>query len=244
MARPSTTVVYRAVLALLLCATLLPPAVAAQEVRYVYDALNRLVAVVDPQGNAAEYVYDPVGNLRAIRRYTVAGSAADPVRIFLVHPTQGPPGTAVDISGIGFSAAPTDNHVWFNGTAATVTAATVNTLTAIVPSEATTGAITVTTPLGSATGPDPFTVVHDFVVVPDATDVALGARLAFQARWDGSPTTAVTWRVNGIPGGSTTVGTISAAGVYTAPASMPPDPTVTVTAVRTADPTQVAAASV
>jgi YD repeat-containing protein len=35
----------------------LPSVAPAQEVRYIYDALNRLVAVVDPQGNAAEYVY-------------------------------------------------------------------------------------------------------------------------------------------------------------------------------------------
>jgi hypothetical protein len=44
-------------LALLLAVIGFPPPVPAQEVRYIYDALNRLVAVVDPQGNAAEYVY-------------------------------------------------------------------------------------------------------------------------------------------------------------------------------------------
>ena len=44
------------VLGVLLCVT--TPGV-AQEVRYVYDALNRLIVVVDPQGNAAEYVVDP-----------------------------------------------------------------------------------------------------------------------------------------------------------------------------------------
>ncbi len=33
-----------------------------QEVRYFYDALNRLVGVVDAQGNGAEYIYDAVGN--------------------------------------------------------------------------------------------------------------------------------------------------------------------------------------
>lgn len=34
--------------------------VCAQEIRYLYDDLGRLVGVVDQQGNAAEYVYDAV----------------------------------------------------------------------------------------------------------------------------------------------------------------------------------------
>ncbi len=213
-----------------------------QEVRYFYDALNRLVGVVDAQGNGAEYIYDAVGNLLRIRRYTAAVSGG--VAILLVRPSQGTVHTPVEIYGRGFSAVPTQNQVAFNGAAATVTAATESSLLTAVPAGASTGPITVTTPLGSATTPDPFTVRGDFVVVPDQADVALGATLAFQARLDGTPTDAVTWRVNGVAGGSMLYGTITPAGLYAAPTTPPPIPMVTVEAVRTADPTWVAPASV
>jgi uncharacterized protein (DUF1800 family) len=50
-----------------------------------------------------------------------------------------------------------------------------------------------------------------------------------------SPNT-VTWAVNGIPGGNTTFGTVSAGGLYTAPATVPMQSDVTVTATSTAYP--------
>jgi len=219
-----------------------PRAAPAQEVRYFYDALNRLVGVMDPQGNGAEYLYDAVGNLLQIRRFTATVSGT--VAILLVRPIQGTAHTPVEIYGRGFSAVPAENQVAFNGTAATVTAATDTHLLTSVPAGATTGPLTVTTPLGSATAPDPFTVLAGFGVVPDQADVALGATLGFQAILDGNPTTAVTWRVNGTAGGSALVGTITATGVYTAPSTPPPVPTITVEAVRTADPAWVAPATV
>ncbi len=49
--------------------------------------------------------------------------------------------------------------------------------------------------------------------------------------------TAVKWAVNGIPNGSATVGTISAGGVYTAPATIPTPNTIQVTATSLADST-------
>ena len=50
-----------------------------------------------------------------------------------------------------------------------------------------------------------------------------------------SPDTAVTWQVNGVAGGNSTVGTISAAGLYTAPAQVPDPFTVQVGAVAHVD---------
>jgi len=50
-----------------------------------------------------------------------------------------------------------------------------------------------------------------------------------------SPNT-VTWSVNGIAGGNATVGTVSASGLYTAPAAVPSQSDVTVTATSTAYP--------
>lgn len=144
----------------------------AQEVRYIYDDLNRLVGVVDPQGNAAEYVYDAVGNILQIKRFDVPPGAS--LAITLVTPSEGSVGTQVQLFGKGFSATLGDNQVRFNGTAATITAATTTSLTTAVPSGATTGPLMVTTPLGVATAPEPFTVLQGFVVVPDRATVFLG----------------------------------------------------------------------
>lgn len=230
--------------ALLTCAfALLPPSLArAQEIHYVYDDLGRLVGVVDPQGNAAEYVYDAVGNILKINRFSVDPNAA--VAITMVSPNRGRAGTKVQIFGRGFSTTLTDNQVAFNGVAATITAATGTSLTTEVPATATTGFITVTTPLGIATSPQPFTVLQHFAVVPEQAAVGLNGGAGFQAVLDGTPTTAVTWQVNGVVGGNASLGTITAAGLYTAPAQLPPVSPVSIEAVLTADPTQVARATV
>jgi hypothetical protein len=64
-----------------------------------------------------------------------------------------------------------------------------------------------------------------------ATLTAGGANTkTFTATVTGATTTNVNWLVNGALGGNATVGTISAAGVYTAPNTPPPGSTVTVTA--------------
>jgi YD repeat-containing protein len=115
-------------------------------VQYVYDALGRLTTVVDPSGNVATYNYDAVGNLQSITRSTSSPSA---LAIFGFSPAQGSVGQTVAIQGQNFSPTPSANTVQFNGTTATVTAATTNSLTVTVPSGATTGLVTVT--VGTAT---------------------------------------------------------------------------------------------
>jgi len=47
---------------------------------------------------------------------------------------------------------------------------------------------------------------------------------------DGTPLTGLRWAVNGVPGGSATFGTIDTAGKYTAPASIPADNRISITA--------------
>lgn len=226
--------------ALLLC---LPILSLAQEIRYVYDELNRLVGVVDQQGNAAEYVYDAVGNLLQIKRVTVDPSAD--VSISLVSPNKGGVGTTVQLFGKGFSPTPGQNTVTFSGgAAATVTSATSTSLKTTVPPGATTGLITLTTPLGIATSPEPFTVLQGFAVVPDRATVLLGKPYSFQASLDGTPTSAVTWRVNGIVGGSSQLGTISPMDLYSAPGTLPLVSPLLIEAVLSADPGRVAAAQV
>ncbi len=102
-------------------------------VQYVYDALGRLTTVIDPSGNVATYNYDAVGNLLSITRTTTSPSA---LAIFGFSPAQGSVGQTVAIQGQNFSATPSANTVQFNGTAATVTAATANSLTVTVPASA------------------------------------------------------------------------------------------------------------
>jgi YD repeat-containing protein len=226
---------------LLLLFGLSPPGL-AQQIAYQYDALGRLILVSTPEG-IAQYEYDAVGNILRIVTHKHA-DVSGPVAILGMSPSQGAPGTTVQLYGRGFGATPAENQVAFHGTTAPVTAATASALTVTVPAGATTGPVSVTAPQGSATSLDPFTVVQAFAVVPEQADVALRGVLGFQATLAGVPTTAVTWRVNGIAGGNATVGTISATGLYTAASAPPPIQPVPVTAVLTADPTQVATASV
>jgi hypothetical protein len=119
-----------------------------------------------------------------------------------------------------------------------------NSLTTSVPPGALTGPITVTTPLGSATSPEPFRVLGLLTVSPAGVVLVPNGTQQFAASEGGSPTSDITWTVNGIPGGDATVGTISAVGLYTAPATIPSPPTVTATATLLDDATVSASATV
>ena len=81
-------------------------------------------------------------------------------------------------------------------------------------------------------------------VAPTTASVSTGLTQQFSANVSGSTNTGVTWTVNGTQGGSSAVGTISAAGVYKAPGSVPSGGSVTVTAQSTADTTKSASATV
>ena len=88
--------------------------------------------------------------------------------------------------------------------------------------------------------PPPVTVT----VAPTTATVQTGGSLALTATVANTTNTTVTWQVNGVAGGNSTVGTVSGSGVYTAPSAVPSPATVTVTAVSVADPTQSGAAVV
>ena len=74
------------------------------------------------------------------------------------------------------------------------------------------------------------------ITVTGTSQVRLGSTAAFTANVSNLSSSAVTWEVNGIAGGSSAVGTISSTGVYTPPASIPASNTVMVTAVSVASP--------
>jgi len=123
------------------------------QVQHIYDENGRLAGTIDPTGNAARFTYDAAGNITAIARFT-------PTQVSIIEftPNSGPGSSTVTIWGTGFSATPAQNTVTFNGTAGTVSAATVNKLTVTVPGGATTGVIVVTSPNGNATSATSFTV--------------------------------------------------------------------------------------
>jgi len=102
----------------------------------------------------------------------------------------------------------------------------------ITPSSASTQA-----PAQAGQGSCPLTAAQVQVAVCPDTDTvqAGGGSESFTASVANSSNTGVTWQVNGVTGGNSQVGTISSTGVYTAPASAPADPTVTISAVSDAD---------
>jgi len=81
-------------------------------------------------------------------------------------------------------------------------------------------------------------------VSPAAVTVQLGASQTFTATVSGTNDSAVSWSVDGQPGGSASVGVITAQGVYTAPAGMPPSSQVAITATSLADPAASGSATV
>lgn len=113
---------------------------------FVYDAGGRLVQVVAADGSSARYSYDAAGNILSIDHLT----AATPAVTAFSHPTAAI-GSSITIYGSGFSTVAAENQVLFNGTAATVVAATTNELTVTVPAGATAGLVSVVSPNGTAT---------------------------------------------------------------------------------------------
>jgi hypothetical protein len=81
-------------------------------------------------------------------------------------------------------------------------------------------------------------------LTPDSAVVHLGSFQQFSASVLGDPANSVTWSVNGIPGGNSSVGTISTTGVYVPPLATPRSITVAVTATSQADPLKSAISNV
>jgi YD repeat-containing protein len=133
----------------------LPQSVFSGPATYSYDESGRLVGAVAATGDSVKYSYDAVGNILSITRYSASQFA-----FFTFSPKLGPVGTNVTISGSNFSANPAQDTVTFNGASATILSATSTSLVVSVPSGATTGPLTISSPAGSITTADPFTVTN------------------------------------------------------------------------------------
>ncbi len=81
------------------------------------------------------------------------------------------------------------------------------------------GSHTVTATEGSITGSASVSVVQ-FTITPPSATVAPSMTKQFSATIQGLSNQSVTWAVDGTAGGSAATGTISAAGLYTAPAAI------------------------
>jgi hypothetical protein len=81
-------------------------------------------------------------------------------------------------------------------------------------------------------------------ISPTSAQLSTGGQRQFTATVTGASNNAVTWQVSGIGCSGNTCGTITSAGLYTAPASIPTPPFVTVTVTSQADPTKSASATV
>jgi len=81
-------------------------------------------------------------------------------------------------------------------------------------------------------------------VSPLTATVPAGKTQQFTATVTGASNVAVSWTVNKVAGGNTTVGTVSATGLYTAPAAVPSPAAVTVAATSKEDSTKSGSATV
>jgi uncharacterized protein (DUF1800 family)/cold shock CspA family protein len=148
---------------------------------------------------------------------------------------------SVDIQGTGFLAT---SQVTWNGQPAGATFVSATDIRMAGTSTLAAGskvAITVVnpTPGGGTSNAATLTVNAPVAVTlaPDGRTVRCGATLALTAKVTNTTDTAVIWQVNGQAGGNSTAGTVSTAGIYTAPAILPNPTAVIVTAVSHADPT-------
>ena len=175
-----------------------------------------------------------------------------PVQLWSISPTSAPVGAfTIQLNGANFAA---NSVVNLGGVALTTTLLSSTGLRATgvtidsqvgtnVPVTVTNSGLggTTSTPVNLAvTVANPVTVK----VAPATASVSVSTTRQFNATVTGSMNTAVTWSVNGMAGGNSTVGSISASGLYTAPAAVPNPATVTIQAASVATPSSTASATV
>lgn len=201
---------------------------------FFYDNLGRFAVVIDTNStDAAFYDYDAVGNITAIRRETVG-----PVNLFVFSPETGSGNATITLQGTGFSTNLADNTVLFGSITGQVVNATANQLKVLIPTNAVSSLISVTTPLGVSTNSKTFLVGIGVQVSPSSLTISGTFAQQFTATVYGTNDQNVTWNINGwIPAGSNTAwGMVSSSGLYTSPTNPPPAGIVTVRARSVADP--------
>ncbi len=131
-----------------------------------------------------------------------------------------------------------------NATVGTITSAGLYTAPATVPSPATV-TIQATSADGGIVGTAMITIDSGISITlsPITVVIGTGEMFTFTGTVTGNANTAVNFSVNDVAGGNATVGTITSAGVYTAPMTTPSPASVTIRAAAAADTTRTATAS-
>ena len=130
-----------------------------------------------------------------------------------------------------------DNTVGGSATSGTITSAGLYMAPPQAGNHTISVAATANAAISASASADAFTLA----VSPTSVVLAPSGTQQFTDTIQGLTNTAVTWSVDGVAGGNTTMGTITSAGLYTAPPSMGPH---TVTATSVEEPADSAAASV
>jgi hypothetical protein len=126
---------------------------------------------------------------------------------------------------------------------ASPTNVTVQAASVAVPAAVGTSAVTVTSAAPPPPPPPPPPLVS-VTVSPSSVTLKTGATQRFTASVKNSTNQSVTWKVNGVTGGNSSVGTISTTGLYRAPSSIASRLNVTIKATSVAAPTAAASATV
>jgi len=152
------------------------------------------------------------------------------------------------INGVGFSAG---SVVFFDGAAlaTSVVSSTQLTATGNAPAARPSVPVVVTTPDGEVSAAVFVDVVSPpppvaITISPTTAAVRVSRTVQFTASVANSSNRSVIWKVNGVTGGNSAVGTISSSGFYRAPSSVPSPAIVTIKAVAAADQSKTASASV
>lgn len=133
-----------------------------------------------------------------------------------LSPSSAAVGAPVRIIGANFGATQGTSGVTFNGTAATPTSWSAESIAVSVPAGATTGNVVVTAS-GVASAGAAFTVVP-VSITPQLAAVVITTQTQQFTPWV-TGGGGVTWSVDAVAGGDATVGTISATGLYTPPST-------------------------
>jgi hypothetical protein len=214
------------------------------------------VGTIDTAGRYLAPSSVPVPNpvtVRATSVSTPTSSGAAPVTVVplpsisSVSPTTFPVGSfTLTVNGNGFTPG---GVVTFGGANLTTTSLTATRIVA-TGSTTTAGQVEVMARMSDNTASNVVTVtvsappVVGISVSPSSATVPLKQSRQFTATVTGTPNTSVSWKVNGVTGGSNSLGRVSSTGVYMAPKRLPSPATVTVSATSVADPTKSASATV
>ncbi len=179
--------------------------------------------VVDEDGAETDFVTTSF-------EVTESGASSAPLVVTALSAESVEPGDELLLIGRGFGDDPDEVRVTSNGAVFPVVSVEDEALRVEVSELAVSGPLKVEAPSGAVVTSAAIQVAaHVWVDTPARKSVQVGERLRLTGHVRGVARPALEWRVNGIPGGSETYGTIDEAGVYYAPLQVPAELPVLIT---------------